>query len=195
MSYRMVTIIKYRILLITVLFGAFGGALSLLLKIEDLKSYYPSLAILIAFSVSLLISFLIKAKWSTHLRNQLKVIVAIVFFLFLATAFLHTYYIIGKTFEYRNFDEVDRYVKGDYSAAALTYKKKHPDLTDEEALYDDFGGVSGISIYWTPQSVNKNILILIISYCMVILFFVACVSLLTEILAGRYSKSSKRIYS
>ena len=191
----MITILKYRILFITLLFGAFGGALSLLLKIEDLKTYYPSLAILIALSVSLLISFLIKAKWSTRLRNKLKVIVAIVFFLFLGTAFLHTYYIIDKTFEYRNFEEVNRYVKGDYSAIAKQYKSQHPTLTDEEALYNDFGGSGGINIYWTKESVNKNILILIITYSMLILFFVACVSLLTEVLAGKYSKSSKRIHS
>ena len=89
----MIAILKYRVLLITILFGAFGGALSLLLKIEDLKTYYPSLAILIALTVSLLISFLIKAKWNIRLRNQLKAISVVLFILFLAAAVLHTYYI------------------------------------------------------------------------------------------------------
>lgn len=191
----MITILKYRILFITLLFGAFGGALSLLLKIEELKTYYPSLAILIALSVSLLISFLIKAKWSSRFRNKLKVIVAVVFIFFLGTAFLHTFYIIDRTFEYRNFEEVNRYVKGDYSELAKQYKSQHPTLTDEEALYNDFGGPSGINVYWTKRSVDKNILLLIITYSMLILFFVACVSLLTEILAGKYSRSTKRIHA
>lgn len=191
----MIAILKYRILFITVLFGAFGGALSLLLKIEELKKYYPSLAVLIALIVTLLISFLIKAKWGTRYRNKLKIISVILFFLFLGTAFLHTFYIIDRTFEYREFDTVSRFVKGEYSDAAKVFKKAHPNQTDKEALYNEFGGTSGIDIYWTKDSINKNILRLIISYCCIVMFFVACVSLLAEILAAKYGKSTKKIHN
>jgi hypothetical protein len=191
----MITILKYRILFITILFGAFGGALSLLLKIEDLKNYYPSLAFLIALIVTLLISFLIKARWRTEFRNKLKIASVILFLLFLGASFLHTYFIIDRTFEYREFDDVNRFVKGEYSAAALTFKKDHPNVKDEEALNKEFGGTSGIDIYWTKESINKNILLLIISYCCLVMFFVASVSLLTEVLSSKYGKSTKKIHT
>lgn len=189
----MIAILKYRVLLITILFGAFGGALSLLLKIEDLKTYYPSLAILIALTVSLLISFLIKAKWNIRLRNQLKAISVVLFILFLAAAVLHTYYIIDRTFEYREFDEVNRYVKGSYSSLAHDYKKKYPNLSDEEILYERLGGTSAIDVYWTKESINKNIFSLIITYCCIVLFFVACISLILEVIGSRYKKTKKKV--
>jgi hypothetical protein len=189
----MIAILKYRVLLITILFGAFGGALSLLLKIEDLKTYYPSLAILIALTVSLLISFLIKAKWNIRLRNQLKAISVVLFILFLAAAVLHTYYIIDRTFEYTEFDEVNRYVKGTYSSLAYDYKKKYPNLSDEEILYERLGGTSAIDVYWTKESINKNIFSLIITYCCIVLFFVACISLILEVIGSRYKKTKKKV--
>jgi hypothetical protein len=188
----MITILKYRVALITLLFGAFGGALSLLLKVEDLKTYYPALAALIALTVSLLISFLIKAKWNTHFRNQLKAVSVVLFLLFLGTAGLHTYYIIDRTFEYKEFDEVNRYVKGSYSPMAYEYRKKYPNLSDEEILYQNLGGSTAIDVYWTKDSINKNIFSLIITYCCVVLFFVACISLLLEVSASRYKKQKKK---
>lgn len=188
----MITLLKYRVLLVTFLFGAFGGALSLLLKIEDLKTYYPSLAVLIALTVSLLISFLIKARWETGFRNKLKVAATLLFVLFLVSAFVHTYLIINRTIEVREFDTMSRYVTGDYSAAGLAYIKAHPTQTDKEALYNEFGGAEGVPIYWTPTSINNNILLLIITYCAVVLFFVACISLLAEILSGKYGKRGKK---
>ncbi len=191
----MIAILKYRILFITILFGAFGGALSLLLRIEDMKNYYPSLAVLIALAVTLLISFLIKAKWETKFRNNLKIAATALFVLFLISAFLHTYYVIDRTFEYREFDQVNRYVKGDYSAAAIEYKKKHLYQKDEEALYNEFGGTSGIEIYWTKESINKNILLLIMTYCCLVMFFVGCISLLVEILSSKYGKSTKKAHT
>ena len=191
----MITILKYRILFITLLFGAFGGALSLLLKIEDLKTYYPSLAVLIALTVTLLISFLIKSKWNRHFRNNLKIAATVLFIFFLVAAFLHTYFIIDRTFEYREFDKVNRYVKGAYSETGINYRKEHPRQKDQEALYNGFEGPAGIEIFWTKESINKNIFLLIITYCCIIIFFVSCISLVTEILAAKYSRSTKRIHS
>lgn len=188
----MLDLLKYRVVFITLLFGAFGGALSLLLKIEELKNYYPSLAVLIALCVSLLISFLLKARWSTRLRDRLKIVAVLLFLLFVATAALHTYYIINRTFEYREFDEVNRYVKGNYTDTAIAYKKRFPFLKDEEILRDRLEGVTAIEIFWTKESINNNIFRLIASYCGLVLFFVASVTLLSEILATNYRKRTKK---
>jgi hypothetical protein len=191
----METILKYRIAFITVLFGAFGGALSLLLKVEDLKNYYPALAALIALLVSLLISFLIKGRWSVPFRNQLKVWATGLFILFIGATILHTYYVITRTFEYEDFDVTNRYVKGEYSNSALDYQRQYPNLTDQEMLFHYFEGSAGRDIYWKKDTVDKNVFALILTYSGVVLFFVACISLLAEVLATKYTKSSKKNYA
>jgi hypothetical protein len=90
---------------------------------------------------------------------------------------------------------MSRYVKGNYTEAALSYKKEHPFQKDEEALNKFFGGPSGIELFWTEKSINTNLFKLIISYCCLVMFFVGSVSLLTEVLASKYSKSTKKIHT
>lgn len=191
----MINILKVlndRVTYITLLFGLLGGALSLLLKIEDMKAYYPALASLIALVVSLLVSFLIKGKRDRKSKNRLKVWASILFVLFLGFAGIHTKYVITKTFEYHEFDEVNRYVKGNYSDTAIALKKRFPHLNDEQILYQQMSGPDSIKQYWTAESVDTNIFLLIASYCGVILCFVAVVTLLTEILAEDKEAKNKR---
>jgi hypothetical protein len=178
-----IKVLNNRVTYITLIFGLFGGALSLLLKIQDMKTYYPALASLLALVVSLLVSLLIKGKRNPRIRNTFKFIAAVLFVLFVGCAIVHTNYIIKKTFEYHEFDEMNRYVIGDYSDAGLNMKRKYPMLTDEQILYQKMGGPDGIAIFWNKSSIDNNIFILIISYCGVIIFFVASVTFLTELLA------------
>ena len=44
-------------------------------------------------------------------------------------------------------------------------------------------GIDGIRTHWTAASVDNNIFMLIITYCGVVLFFVACITFLTELLS------------
>lgn len=189
---NMIKILNNRVTYITLIFGLFGGALSLLLKIEDMKAYYPALASLIALLVSLLVSLLIKGKRGPAQRKLFKWLAALLFFLFLACAIIHTNFIINKTFDYHEFDQMSRYVKGDYSTAGLGAKQRYPTLTDEQILYKKMGGPDGISVYWTASSINHNIFLLIISYCGVIIFFVASITFLTEVLAEQDKKKSRK---
>jgi len=189
---RMIKILNNRVTYLTVIFGLFGGALSLLLKIEDMKTYYPALASLIALLVSLLVSLLIKGKRGPAQRRLFKIMAAVLFFLFLVCAILHTNFIIKKTFEYHEFDQMSRYVKGEYSTLGLTAKQKYPNLTDEQILYKKMGGPDGISVYWTKSSIDNNVFLLIISYCGVIIFFVAAITFLTEVLAEQDKKKSPK---
>ncbi len=189
---KVIEILNNRVTYITLIFGLFGGALSLLLKIEDMKTYYPALASLIALLVSLLVSLLIKGKKGPAQRRLFKILAALLFFLFLVCAILHTNFIIKKTFEYHEFDQMSRYVKGDYSPAALAAKQKYPMLTDEQILYQKMGGPDGISVYWTAASIDNNVFLLIISYCGVIIFFVASITFLTEVLAEQEQKKPRK---
>lgn len=185
-------VLNNRVTYITVIFGLFGGAISLLLKIEEMKTYYPALAILIALLVSLLVSLLIKGKRNPKIRYVFKITAAILFLLFLVCAVLHTNYIINRTFEYHEFDENNRYVKGVYSDSGLVARKKYPMLNDEQILYQKMGGTDGIEIYWTKSSVDSNIFLLIISYCGVVMFFVASITFLTEVLAEEENKPNRK---
>ena len=156
----MVTFLKLRVVFITLLFGLFGGALSYLLKIDEMQSYYPSLAALIALCVILMISFLIKAKC------------------------------INSVFKYRDFNgDVSYYVKGRvYTEAAIKCRKDHPKITSDAAMMVAcFESPEEKTEAWTEESINNNIFLLITSYCLVIIFFVGTVSLLTEILASKYT--------
>lgn len=180
---KILMVLNNRVTYITVLFGLFGGALSFLLKIEDMKTYYPALASLIALVISLLVSLLIKGKTDRKSKSRFKISAIILFLLFLGFAAIHTKYVITKTFEYHEFEEVNRYVKGAYSDTAYALKKRYPHLSDENMLYQKMSGVDSIKQYWTPESVETNIFILIATYCGLVLCFVAVITLMTEILA------------
>lgn len=180
---KILDVLNNRVTYITIIFGLFGGALSFLLKIEDMKTYYPALASLIALVVSLLVSLLIKGKRDRKSRKRLNVWALILFILFLGFAALHTNYVITKTFEYQEFDEANRYIKGNYSQTALELKKKYSHLSDSQILYQKMSGVDSIKQFWTPESVDMNVFILIATYCGVVLCFVAVITLVTELLA------------
>jgi hypothetical protein len=182
---KILQVLNNRVTYITVIFGLFGGALSLLLKVEEMKNFYPALSTLIALLVSLLVSLLIKGKRDKRSKDRLKISAVLLFLLFLVCAAFHTRYVINQTFEYHEFDKVNRYVKGEYSDSGLAAKKKYPMLNDEQILYQIMGGTDGIENYWTRTSIDNNILWLILTYCGLVMFFVACITLLTEILAEK----------
>lgn len=182
---NIIQILNNRVTYITLLFAAFGGALSFLLKIEDMKTYYPALASLIALVISLLVSLLIQGKKDRKRMQRIKLSAVILFILFLGFAAVHTKYVITKTFEYHEFDALNRYVKGNYSDTALALQKRFPQLTDEQILYQKMSGVDSIKHYWTSESVDSNIFMLIVTYCLLVLCFVASVTLMTEVLAER----------
>ena len=189
---KILKVLNDRVTYITAIFALFGGALSFLLKIEDMKTYYPALATLLALLVSLLVSLLIKGKRDRRSKNRMKIWALILFLLFLGCAFLHTNFVINHTFEYNEFDKVSRYVKGEYSDSGLAAKKKYPMLNDEQMLYKLMDGTDGIEIFWTKSSVDHNVFMLIMTYCGVVMFFVASITLLTEILAEEKNKPKRK---
>jgi len=194
----MIALLKYRIVFITLLFGAFGSALPALLKIDELQWYYTSLTPLLALLVSFLISFLIKAKWNIQLRNRLKIAAALLFLLLLVAVFFHTRLYLDATFRYKDFTGNEKsYVKGEvYTPLAIEFKKSRPDITsDAVLLYEGFGGPEGKQDVWTQESIDKNILSLIITYCLVVIIFVAALTLLSEILSQRYAKHKRHSHT
>jgi amino acid transporter len=192
----MSSLLKFRVVFITALFALFGSALTMLLQIDEMKTYYQSLAPLLALAISLFISFMIKMKWGRKARNLLKVIVSILLVLLLLAIFFYTKFFLAATFPFSDNDgKVSYYVKGDkksYTKIALDFKEKNSISSDAELIRNGFEGPHNKRFAWTEESISDNILWLIAGYCIVIILFVGVVSLLVEILVLKYPKSTKR---
>ena len=190
-------LLKYRVALITLLFGAFGGALTFLLQIDEMENYYRALAPLLALVVSLLISFLLKMKWGTKARNILKVIAAVSFVFLLISIFFYTRLFLAATFPFANSDgKTSYYVRGDkdaYTQLALDFKNKNPGITsDSEIIRNGFEGPHNKRFVWAEESISKNLLCLIAGYCVIVILFVGIISMLSEIQVLKYSQSTRK---
>lgn len=191
----MIKFLQYRAALLTVLFGLFGGALSKLLVIDDFTWLYPAIASLIALTVSLMVSFLLKGRWSKKLKNNIKIACIILFVAFLTTLFLHTKFFIETTFASSDYDgEVTYHVKGnEYTSAAMEFKQSHSYIeSDDDLVREGFGLEDGKDKVWTKESIVKNQVKLISTYILTTMFFVALISILIEVLMGQYGKSTRK---
>ncbi|MEX2591938.1 MAG: hypothetical protein WD426_04130 [Anditalea sp.] len=193
----MIKLLRYRAALLTVLFGLFGGALSQLLVIDEMTWYYTALASIIALVVNLLVSFLLKGRWSTRMKNHTKIASILLFLALIATIYAHTKYFIEGTFSYRGYDDqISYYVKGnEYTYVAQEFKKANPYIqSDADLIREGFGSPEEKYKAWTEQSINENKLGLISTYSLIIIFFVSLISILIEVLMGRYGKTTEKTF-
>ncbi|MBD8489938.1 hypothetical protein IFO69_14370 [Echinicola sp. CAU 1574] len=192
----MIKLLKYRAALLGVLFGLFGGAISQLLAIEEMTLYYTALASIIGLVVNLMVSFMLKGRWSTKMKNTIKVVCVILFVGLVATLFLHTKFFIEGTFSYSDFeDKVSYYIKGsEYTNVAKKFKEENPYVeSDEDLISEGFGSPEERDKVWTQESINRNWMRLLTTYSLIIIFFVALVSILIEVLMGKYGKTTSKM--
>lgn len=191
----MIKFLQYRAAFLTVLFGLFGGAVSKLLVIDDFTWFFPAVASLIALTVNLLVSFLMKGRWEKKLKNHIKITCVLLFIAFMTSMFFYTKFIIEDTFATLDFDgKVTYHVKGDiYTDAALEFKKKFPYIeSDDDLVREGFGLVGGKNKVWKSESIKKNQFKIGFTYILTIMFFVALISILIEVLMGVYGKSTRK---
>jgi hypothetical protein len=191
----MIKFLQYRAALLTVLFGLFGGAISQMLVVVDLAWLYPAIASIIALTVNLMVSFLLKGKWDKKMKNIIKITCTILFIAFVTSLYLHTKFFIENTFASSNFDgEVTYHVKGDeYTSAAIEFKQAHSYIeSDDDLVREGFGLEDGKKKVWTKGSIVKNQVKLISTYILTIIFFVGLISILIEVLMGHYGKSTRK---
>jgi hypothetical protein len=187
----MIKLLQYRAALLSVLFGLFGSALSQLLVIDELTWYYTALASILALVVNLLVSFMLKGRWSRSRRDYTKVACILFFLCLIATVYTHTRHFMAGTFPYRDYeDKVSYYVKGnEYTYYAKKFKESHPYIeSDADLIREGFGSPAEKDKVWTTQSINRTMLRLISSYSLIVIFFVGIISILLEVLMGRYGK-------
>lgn len=192
----MIQLLKYRAALLGVLFGLFGGAISQLLAIEEMTLYYTALASIIGLVVNLMVSFMLKGKWNARMKNTIKITCAFFFVALVVTLFMHTKFFIEGTFSYQNFEnEVRYYIKGsEYTAVAKKFKEENPYIeSDEDLIREGFGSPEEKGKVWTQESINNNWMKLLTTYCLIIIFFVSLISILIEVLMGKYGKTTGKM--
>ena len=192
----MIVLLKYRAAFIAVLFGLFGGALSKLLAIDEMVFYYAALASIIGLVVNLMVSFMLKGKWNTHVKYSLKAISGILFAALIISLYWHTKFFISGTFAFENFNnDISYYIKGSqYTPIAQRFLQENPLIhSDEDLIREGFGSPAEKDKVWTQESIDANWLKLLTSYCLIVIFFVALISLLIEILLSKYGKSTKKL--
>ncbi len=192
----MILLLKYRAGLIAILFGLFGGGLSKLLSLEEMSFYYTALAFIIALVVNLLISFLLKGKWNTHVKYSVKAVSVFLFVALIITLYGHTSFFIRGTFAYTNFEnQVSYYIKGDeYTPLAKKFIQENPYIqSDEDLIREGFGSPDEKDKVWTQASIDSNWMKLISTYCLIVILFVALISILLEVLISKYGKSTKKV--
>jgi hypothetical protein len=192
----MIQLLKYRAALLGVLFGLFGGAISQLLAIEEMTLYYTALASIIGLVVNLMVSFMLKGKWNAKMKNTIKAICAFFFVALVATLFMHTKFFIEGTFSYQNFEnEVRYYIKGsEYTNVAKKFKEENPYIeSDEDLIREGFGSPQEKGKVWTQESIHYNWMKMLSTYCLIVIFFVGLISILIEVLMGRYGKTTSKM--
>lgn len=191
----MIKLLRYRAALLMVLFGLFGGAISQLLVIDEMTWYYTALASIIALVVNLLVSFLLKGRWSSRMKNHTKIVSILLFLALIWTIYAHTKSFIEGTFPFRDYDgQTSYHVKGnEYTHVAQEFKNTHPYIqSDADLIREGFGSPEEKYKAWTEESINENKLRLITSYSLIIIFFVSLISILIEVLMGRYGRTTEK---
>lgn len=186
---------QYRAALVTVMFGLFGGAISNFLVIEEYSWIYFGIASILGLTVNLLVSFLLKSRWSTGIKNNIKIVCIFLFTALVVNLYMHTKFFLERTFAYKDFNnEVTYYVKGtEYTHLAKEFKLANPQIeSDADLIMEGFGSPLEKGKVWTEASIIDSWLKLISSYALFIIFFVALISVLIEVLMGQYGKSTAK---
>jgi hypothetical protein len=192
----MIQLLKYRAALLGVLFGLFGGAISQLLAIEEMALYYTALASIIGLVVNLMVSFMLKGKWNTKMKNTIKIVCACLFAALGVTLYMHTKYFIEGTFSYQDFEnKVSYHIKGsEYTQIAKQFKEEKPYIeSDEDLIREGFVSPDEKGKVWTQASIDSNWLKMLTTYCLVVIFFVSLISILIEVLMGKYGKTTSKM--
>ncbi|WP_343852852.1 hypothetical protein [Algoriphagus jejuensis] len=166
------------------------------MAIEEMTLYYTALASIIGLVVNLMVSFMLKGKWNAKVKNTLKGICAFFFVALVATLFMHTKFFIEGTFSYQNFEnEVSYYIKGsEYTNVAKKFKEENPYIeSDEDLIREGFGSPEEKGKVWTQESINNNWMKMLTTYCLIVIFFVGLISILIEVLMGKYGKSTGKM--
>ncbi|MEJ8844604.1 hypothetical protein WG954_19580 [Lacibacter sp. H375] len=197
--------INAQALIVTAIFGLFGGALTSFIGIKELSLRYMSIAGLLGLVLILLINLLLRVSKKAYIKMILKLI-AVILFVGLVFSFFRYDGIYGDaTFEYTDIDTVKtNFIKGtdkglQQSAAEFLQRfiKDNGRIPTDQELIDNAGGIyekagiNNIANVWTPASILSNKRLLIKNYILMAMLFLASIYFITEVILIFY-KERKR---
>lgn len=198
--------INAQALIVTSIFGLFGGALTKFLGIPELTLRYMSIASLLGLVLILLINLLLKVSKKASVKLILKII-AIVLFVVLVISFFRYDRLFGDvTFEYTDIDSVKtNFIKGtekgmQQSASEFLERfiKDNGRIPTDQEFLDNAGGIyekagiNNVAKVWTPASILSNKRLLIQSYILMAMLFLASIYFITEVILNFYKERKKQ---
>lgn len=199
--------INAQALIVTAIFGLFGGALTSFIGIKELSARYMSIAGLLGLVLILLINLLLRVSKKTSVKLILK-LVAVILFVALVISFFRYDRIYGDaTFEYTDIDTVKaNFIKGtdkglQQSASEFLQRfiKDNGRIPTDQELLDNAGGIyekagiNNIANVWTPSSILSNKRLLIQNYILMAMLFLASIYFITEVILNFYKERKKTI--
>ena len=198
--------INAQALIVTGIFGLFGGALTNFLGVPELKLRYMSIASLLGLVLILLINLLLKVSKKATIKLILKIIATVLFVVLVISFFRYDRVFGDATFEYTDIDSIkSNYIKGtgnglQQSASEFLdrFKKDNGRIPTDQELLDNAGGIyekAGINNtanVWTPASILSNKRLLIQSYILMAMLFLASIYFITEVILNFYKERKKR---
>jgi hypothetical protein len=173
--------LEWAVKIVTFLFGMFGGFLTFIAPPEEANSRFAvGLSSCLVLVVLLLISALItKPRTSTSTKKWLAVAV---FFFIVAVASSLTYWwnLNRLTFAYPPESTKAEYVGGtNMTPEAQKYHDDNPGKTISEIVADN-GGLQSRELVWSPESIRRAKIILLINYVVFVMSLAAAIFSLSE---------------
>jgi len=207
MSGKIIAFIKGRAAIVTAIFGLFGFALQkLLLKIDDnlLGEFGGIFALLFAFITCMVFSLVLKGDFKNRHSKKFKVFktrlnigIIISSIGLVCLGFLYFNLVSTRTLNYKAFDNQTRLLTGEYKkelniqAIKDTIIKHNPPIVavNDAALIQEVGGKA--EALYSPESLAKTRFLLLVVYCLFIIFFTAVTYIVPDIVIVYYSDIEK----
>jgi hypothetical protein len=203
LSGKIISFIKSRAAIVTTIFTLFGYALQkLLLKINDtlLGEFGAIFALLFAFITCMVFSLILKGDYKSRsdkkfriFKKRLNTGIVVSGIGLVCLGFLYFYLVNSRTISYKAFDQPTRVLKGEYKQelpiAAIKdsiIRHNYPvKSVTEEALMREVGGSS--EALYTAESLVQTRFLLLVVYCLFIIFFTAVSYIVPDIVTVYYS--------
>lgn len=197
--------INAQALIVTAIFGLFGGALTRFLGIPELTIRYMSIASLLGLVLILLINLLLKVSKKASVKLVLKIIATLLFIVLVISFFRYDRIFGDATFEYTDIDTIKtNFIKGtekglQRSASEFLERfiKDNGRIPTDQELLDNAGGIyekagiNNVAKVWTPASILSNKRLLIRSYILMAMLFLASIYFTTEVILNFYKERKK----
>jgi hypothetical protein len=194
-----------RAALIAALFSLFGGVLSALYDVDDIRTYvYISMACLFSFITSLLISFFLTGKWNAKIK-KIYIIILPVFFIISFAGFIWYETLFDKyTFSYTPYsigsdslphaDTRLRLLRSDQYTDTVKKIIRDNNYTNESeldsSLIDNWaGGYPLRNKLWVNGAISGVKIYLMSVYIGLIIVLTIIISILIEVLFRKYHRT------